>query len=274
MRGQSKLVVSILFLVAIMFLSTCAVFSAPSTSQANDKVEPGKSDELCKILFRYITSNTKDIIDRGAASDIIAPIGRICGFWKPVLEELRKGRPGVEPWCIIILGKMLEGDAIACDNIKANADAPMVSQTRVYLPSEVVPELITRCKNQNVYLDDYIIALARARDERCESLFLDVIHDTGGNSHSESQKFHAAVGLVNIGKRVGVDWLIEHCSRSFKEVTHAWPARRQFLDISCVLALRSLSSRNNLTSRTDFENWWRSSPEPFVPNWPISLAER
>ena len=249
--------------------------SAPGISQANDKVEPIKSDELCKILFRYITSNTaKDMVDRGAASDIIAGIGRINGFWKPVLEELRNGNSWSEPWCIRILGKMLEGDAMARDNIKANADTPMFSQKYVGLPAEIVPELITRCKNQNVYLDLYLIALARARDERCEPLFIEMLHDSYDKSHSDSQKFHAAVGLVNIGKRVGVDWLIEHSGKSFKEVTRALPARRQFLDISCVLALRSLAGSNDLTTKTDFENWWKSSPEPFVLNWPISLSER
>jgi len=241
-------------LLAILLLSFCV------TCWAYDIVKDfDKPDELCQKLFdTYIVPNGKIFFDdKGAASDIIASCGRTMGFWKPVLQEMRKGNVWNEGACVRILGLMLARDASAKRYIAAGAMTATFQH--VCLPSDVVPELIARAKEgkSHASLDVYLTALDRARDERCKELFSGVLRNDSSN---DSEKFHAAVGLVNLGDTAGVEWLIANCE-GHGNVYQAWPSRTQDIDMSCLLALRSLAIRNDIRTKSDYDGWWKGSPK-------------
>lgn len=254
--------VVVLALVAVM--CACCSFAAVE--------EQGETDEICQLLFdEYVVPKAKGYRSE-AAQELIADRGRMTGFWKPVLEELRKNDSRSALSCLDILGLMLQGDANARDYLKSGAMTAMVQ--RVCLPTGVVPELMTFAeKPDNNLLDHYIIALARARDERCKDFFTEILKGQEGRSHSKSEQFHAAVGLANLADPAGVEWLIQHCENANGSVYLAAPPARTTwsLEKSSTIALQSLASRTDISSKKGFEEWWATVSKPFVPGSLVNL---
>lgn len=269
----------------IILLVLMAVFCA-SCSQAQVEVRD-ESVDLCQMLFdRYIAHSTKLHYDEvKAAQVIIASSGRTIGFWKPVLEKLRESNYwGDEHKCLDILGRMLEYDADARDVLKSGQIGP-AAFPGAHLPPELVPELIARAqKADGNSLDGHILALARARDERCKDLFREIITGKDKREPTASGKyhvyqtgtqFHAAVGLANLGDSAGIEWLIEHSDNKTERTGYApRPIGGYTLSSSCILALQSLVQRSDLKNKTDFEAWWKANSESAVPLRRIELETR
>lgn len=257
----------VVVLVLAIVLYACCSFAAVE--------EQGETDEICQLLFdTYIVTNYKiDTAEIDAAQEIIASRGRMRGFWNPVLEELRKNNDWSQARCLDILGCMLESDASARDNIRSGAMTAAIQL--VCLPSDVVPELIARARESKpTLLDHYMIALARARDERCKDFFLEIINNQDTNSRYKSTQFHAAVGLANLSDPAGVEWLIQHCEGFSDSVWVAVPWGTRNLDTCCVLALRAVSARADLAGKDEFGEWWQKEPRPYVPKSIIRYIDR
>ena len=154
-----------------------------------------------------------------AATHLVAERGRETGFWKNVLAELKRNDEHSEIGCVRVLGKMLATDAAARDVIRRRKETGEVSAriAAVCLGPEVVTELLERGRNADRFeIDHYTIALARARMSEARDFFKSILHatkapiinagqakgvDSGptGPYHSESTRFHAAVGLAQLG---------------------------------------------------------------------------
>lgn len=276
--ARSLVVCKRLVLLALMVV-VCASCSYAAVGEREER------DELCQMLFdEYIAQSGKiSGAEMEAAEAIIASRGRTSGFWKPVLEELQKNSQRSERACLDVLGLMLQADASARDSIQSGQLTQALQQ--VCLPSDIVPELITRAqKAEGNSLEFHLIALVRARDERCKDLFSEIITGVDKREPTESGKFHvymdsaqfhAAVGLANLGEPAGVEWLIEHCEDLNARVDYAAPpAGVRELGDSCVLALQSLTERRNLNKKADFEEWWKTALRPFAPRHEINLENR
>jgi hypothetical protein len=239
-------------------------------------------DQLSKLLFEeYLDGprkvNTTTIL---AASTIVADRGRGTGFWKDVLAELQSGDGHSEVNCVRILGNMLADDAGARDAIRRQKETGEVSASvpTVYLGPEVAAELLERGKKADRHrIDHYVIALVRARVPEARGFFTTILDERrpipagvpfgvdvpDGFHHNDGTRFHAAVGLAQLGDPAGYDWLIANCEDPNGFVQHARPyfAERSDIGACCRAALRQLSgdkpTTSHLATRAEWEAWWR-----------------
>lgn len=271
MHSCSKLISFFSFVAALMLLGSSFAVTAATVER-----EP---DAICASLFKeYIVRSgkipTEDVL---AASDIIVSRGRTTGFWKPVLEGMRTVKGWDEIRYVRILGKMLAEDAQARDNIKSGRNREMQMASLVCLPQDVVPELISRAEKAEPYVKDaYIVALARARDPRAKVLLLQTAKadDSGGNW--TSLKFHAALGLAELGDPIGVEWLIAHADDEIPTITLAWPQciPNRNLDSCTLAALRVLSGNAAFKTKAEFETWWKTAAATWAPKNHVYLVDR
>lgn len=278
-----------------------ACLLSPGVTQAQDQ----PADDLSRQLFetyvaRQVKINTSTVM---AASHIVAERGRESGFWKVVLAELQKNNEQSELGCVRVLGMMLAVDASARDVIRRNKETGEVSAciASVRLGPEVVTELIKRGqKDDRNKIDHYTIALARARVPDARRFFESILRssvaranpfvetpqkqqgeatvpDRGlGVPHLESTQFHAAVGLAQLGDQLGIDWLIANCEYSQGSVWHAWPRNSSgngSLSPCCVAALQELSGERSLTSKAEWEAWWKTADKSRLTTRAVSLME-
>lgn len=262
-------------LVVILLGSACLYAAAPDQPE----------DEVCQKLFQeYVASPS--MLHTGEdvyGVDLLATRGYSRSFWKPVLMELRKGKSN-EPACIKILGTILGFDAIArasYERQKGITDPRQMEQAawHVCLPSEVLPEILERAQNAEgkANFGYYLIALSRARDKRCEDLFLKVIRGKD-SQYNTRYKFTSAVGLADLGNSEGMEWLIANCDDDISQVRYS--AQNMALDDACVSILQQFvlwdkqktwASYTKPKTRSDFEEWWKRVQKPFVINYPVQL---
>jgi hypothetical protein len=261
-------------------------------------------DSVTQQLFdQYIARQGKiDSESIKAATHLVAVRGRGTGFWKTVLAELKRGNEHSEIGCVRVLGKMLAIDAAARDVIRRQEETGVVSAwaASVCLGPEVVTELIERGgKADRFRIDHYTIALARARMPQARDFFKSILNAGSSQSgpyvtqpipdrdatqpptatpgklvetapasmnHLDSTRFHAAVGLAQLGESTGIDWLIEHCEHCEGSVMHAWPVgatRGGDLCACCQEALRHLSGEQSLKSKAEWTQWSKSIGKKF-----------
>jgi hypothetical protein len=239
--------------------------------------ERHEADALTRQLFeQYVARqgkiNTASVM---AATHLVAERGRETGFWKEVLAELRRGDPNSEIGCVRVLGKMLATDAAARDVIRREKETGESSAwaATVCLGPEVAGELIKRGQKADRFrIDHYVIALMRARTPEARGFFQSILPDpppadpfaqppAGARArppHLDSTKFHAAVGLAQLGDAEGIDWLIANCEFSQGSVMHAWPlgaVRSGSLSACCQEALRQLSGERALAAKAEWSAW-------------------
>lgn len=263
---------AILFLLLVIIVST--VLEVPAEEVTS------QPDPLCQMLFdTYIARqgkiNTSTIM---AASHIVAERGRNTGFWKIVLRELQRGQDQSEVGCVRVLGKMLAIDAAARDAIRRETETGQVGQwaASVCLGPEVVKELITRGSAADRFrVDHYAIALLRARVPDTTEFFRMILRDDNGQHYLAGTKFHAAVGLAQIGEPDGFAWLIKHSEDPLPTVSNAWPSRvsNLNLDTCSVAALRDLSDEKNLRSKQEWESWWDKVDKRSLPKHLVSMDD-
>jgi hypothetical protein len=263
---------TILSLLLVIFVSTVLEMPAEEVTS--------QPDELCQMLFdTYIAGkgklNTSTVM---AASHIVAERGRNTGFWKVVLRELLRGQEQSEIGCVRVLGKMLAIDAAARDAIRREKETGQVGQwaASVCLGPEVVKELITRgSAADRLRVDHYAIALSRARVPETTEFFRMILRDDSGQDYLAGTKFHAAVGLAQIGEPDGFVWLIKNSEDPLPTVSNAWPSRvsNLNLDTCSVAALRDLSGERNLKSKQEWESWWDKVDKRGIPKNPVSMDD-
>jgi len=143
----------------------------------------------------------------------------------------------------------------------------------IALDDTVVPELLARAEKANRHmLDEYVIALARARDRRTVDFLRRAMRS---DAHLPSSRFHAAVGLANLSDPEAIEWLIGHTDSEKDIVDGPWPKhlQRATLSESCLEALRQLTGNDGITTKVDWQAWWARSGESFRPQGVIRLVE-
>lgn len=265
--------------VRTLLLSTAAllmIFALRVSAQTQES----KPDQICKLLFEaYIVRrgkiNTSTIM---AASHIVAEIGRNTGFWRNVLSELQKNNEESEIGCVRVLGKMLSIDAAARNVIRRERETGEIGQwiASVCLGTDVVEELIARGKKADRFrVKHYAIALARARDMKASDFFRMILRDDNGKHYMSTAKFHAAVGLAQVGDSGGFEWLIANSSDPLPTISSAWPSgvHNLNLDTCCQAALQSLSGEKGLKNRVDWERWWKEVDKKLLPKGYVHIVD-
>jgi hypothetical protein len=273
-----------LFLVALL---ACV----PRLASAQDR----PPDEISQLLFdTYLARagkfNTSTVI---AASHIVAERGRESGFWRNVLAELMTGDEHSEVHCVRILGNMLATDAAARDTIRRQKETGETSAriASVNLGPEVVAELLARGQKADRFrIDHYTIALARARVPEARDFFTSILRaefpqpqgedqgtvPAGRVYHLQTTRYHAAVGLAQLGERAGVEWLIAHSEDIQGDVSSARPygsSRGGSLGSCCVAALEQLSEKRDLTTKAEWEAWWKTADKRALLKRAVALAD-
>lgn len=260
-----------------IMVATTAAFLSPVDECK--KPTPRQDECLCDILFsRYIQGGKNTSHTVVAAIELLTRHGRRNGYWRTVLDELRKGNRSSERRCVTVLGKMLAIDAQgrAFLALSDKEQRRVASAPSVALDEEVVLELLKRAQQADrLLLDFYVIALARAHDGRTRGFFTDIVSSRAGVHHDASTRFHAAVGLAQLGDEKGVEWLIDYLDDT-SSVFHAWPPG--FADYNlgtcCSRALLSLTQQTDLFSKAAWRKWWDSARDGFFPKHPLVLIER
>lgn len=237
-------------------------------------------DQLCQMLFdAYIARPVMVNASTGkAASHIVAERGRNMGFWKIVLRELQSGQAS-ETGCVSVLGRMLAIDAAARDVLRREKETGRINQwaASVCLGPEVVKELIARGTAADRFCVDYYAeALLRARVPEASDFFRMILRDDTARYYMDDAKFHAAVGLAQLGEPDGFDWLIKNCEDPFPSVSRALPSQvsNNKLATCSVAALRDLSGEENLKSKHEWESWWDSVDKRSLPKSPVRMDDR
>ena len=275
-----------ILLVAVVLFSGTAV--------AQDR----QLDEIVtqQLFEQYVARNGKINSESvRAATHLVAERGRGTGFWKHVLAELKRNNQPSEIGCVRVLGKMLAMDASARNSIRRQKETGEVStmMQAVYLGPEVVTELLERGRQADRHrIDHYTIALARAQVPQARDFFKSVLRATKapvinpvraqaadsaptGPYHSESTRFHAAVGLAQLGDSEGIAWLIANCEFGQGTVTNARPqgSRPGNLSACCLEALRHLSGENSRTSKAEWESWSKSVDKKRLLDHGVGLGD-
>jgi hypothetical protein len=155
----------------------------------------------------------------------------------------------------------------------------------VYRESKMLENLIARGRQANRHeIDSFVIAVRQAHHPQGKSFLLEVLQnspdptkgkwpDNVGGSW-EDAKFHAAVGLAELGEHAGVEWLIKQSepndfgtgsmSISVWNAPHA-KASGGNLRQSCVYALEDLSGQRATEDAGQWKAWWGTSKKQFVP---------
>ena len=266
----------------ILFVLLATLLLLPRVAVAQ---EP-QADEISRLLFKtYLDGprkiNTSTVM---AASHLVAEQGRVSGFWKEVLAELRSGDEHSEVNCVRILGNMLATDAAARDAIRRQKEEGEVSAwiPSVHLGPEVVAELLERGQKADRFrTDHYTVALARARVPEAREFFqailsgktrpkkaaaaegaADVADAPISFHHLDGTRFHAAVGLAQLGDVQGIDWLVANSDEINGHVSLARPYGANpggNLGSCCVAALQQLSGKRDLTAKAEWQAWSRAA---------------
>ena len=276
----------------IVLVVLALVASLPRMAAAQERAP----DEISQLLFdAYLARpgkiNTSTVI---AASQIIADRGRESGFWKNVLKELQKNDERNEMACVRILGNMLAGDANARDALRRQKESGefLASIPSVRLGKEVVAELLERANKADRFrVDHYTIALARAQVPEAHEFLTSILIARRGPAapalageetapvgfyHLESTRFHAALGLAQLGDAAGLEWLIANCEDVNGHVSYTRPygaSRGGSLGSCCTAALQQLSGESSVTMKTEWEAWAKSADKSLLTGRSVPLED-
>ena len=92
--------------------------------------------------------------------------------------------------------------------------------------------------------------------------------DEGAERSLDSAKFHAALGLAQLGDAAGFHWLIAHSADVQLAVSNALPAQGSNAnrDTYYTAALQQLSGNKDLRTKEEWEVWWNRSTRVFPKN--------
>lgn len=251
-----------------------------ASAQRQQASQARKPDQICHLLFQTYLARPRKVNHSTilAASHIIAERARLNGFWRDVLRELRKSNRGTERRCVRLLGKMLATDGLARHILSSDQRKRVLRQWEpsIRLGPEVVEELLKRAKQRKGGPRGcYVIALARARAPETRAFLESLLSPGPGLSHPTGCGFHAAVGLAQLGCPRGFEWLIAQSdSRKFIH-SKAAPAHGlpRNLGAWCVAALRELSGQSKLTTKAEWQAWWKNADRKALPKRMVRLVD-
>ena len=268
----------------------------PGGQLAAQEAADEKPDQLCFLLFEdYVVRGGKIPGDQAlAASDLIVARGRSNGFWRRVVDELRRGRQESEAKCVRILGLMLEEDFGDQEVLRREKETGQQGQKdRFVALSPEVPKLLLEraAKADRWSAAEYAVALLRGHVVEAEDWFRAVL---SGNQHDSSAQFYAAVGLAHLGKPEGVRWLIDKSESTAEPFRYAAPCvfpritgESHRLGAFCVGALQALSEAEpgnlgsvegwpkplKLTTKAEWQTWWAKNETAWRP-WVFGIRIR
>jgi hypothetical protein len=262
------------------------------------------SDVVCeKLLDEYILKRGKiESANIDAAIQLIASRGRENGFWREVVAHFEQSpvndsRGSQSALLLQILTKMLRRDGHARwlhshpEEMKRSAWVANVA-----LPGRVVDVIMARAKQAGrLTLDDYVVALVAAHDPRTRDFLRAILERGVGAERGDDlfdapgtkavsvpktepvlieSRFHAAVGLAELGDISGIQWLVETDASvgSFYENAGHIDARGNYLQ-SRVLALADLTGESFKTIE-EAQSWWaakKSTAKAFEPKKRVLL---
>lgn len=271
----------ILMNLSIWIIVAATVAVPTAVDDVCKKRTPKQTDCLCDILYsRFIRGGKKAPTNTvTAAIELLSSSGRLNGYWRIILGELRKGNRS-ERRCVTVLGKMLalnaQARAILALPEEERERVAMMPSLALDLDLEVVPELLKRAQEADRFLlDFYAVALTRARDRRAIDFLAGILSPLERPFRLPSTRFHAAVGLAQLGDKRGVKWLIDHLDEN-TSVFNAWPSgvADYNLGTCCAGTLLSLTQQTNLSSKAAWRAWWDNAQDSFSPKYSVVLVDR
>jgi len=252
------------FVVSLTFVTLALVWRH---SDAGPR-EP-ESDVVCEALLRDYVLNTGKIESRSvnAATQLLGVRGRGKDYWKVVLRHFKesdaKGRTAVQSSRLLtVLTIMLEYDGRARwllsrpEELRQSAWVPQIT-----LSEEVLDTIIERASTvDRNHLDAHLVAVVVAHDHRAKP-FLKSILEGKDERIDQGTRFHAAVGLAELGDGAGFRWLVE--ANPMGEI---WSAPH--LDApngSCLESrVQALNDLTGLKKKTieEWQAWWKAQRDP------------
>lgn len=191
--------------------------------------------------------------------------------------------------------------------LSATTVTPMPSPENdkiVYRESEMLARVIARGRQADRHdIDAFVIAVRQAHHPQGKPFLLDVLRNPPDPLSAELQtgtvgapnargkwpdnvggswldaKFHAAVGLAELGEHAGVEWLIRQSeqnefgvgsmSASLNHAPHREVTRSNLRE-SCIHALADLSGLPPTDESAQWKAWWAANKDDFAPN-PVAL---
>ena len=158
----------------------------------------------------------------------------------------------------------------------------------LYRESQLLGHLVEYGRKCNASeIDAFVFAVRQAHHPKGKQFLLDVLHnpsnsdpfgnaakgkwpDNQGGSWRDA-RFHAAIGLAELGVKDGVRWLIERARANrfgLDDSVFCHPhalAKSGSLRTNCDYALRDLSQGDRRRPRDTWDKWWREKAATFTP---------
>ena len=265
----TSVVLSLVLCCAVLTLAFGETSAAPQEAQ---------SDVVCDTLLRDYVLNVGKIESRAvnAAIQLLGARGRAGKYWQVVLRRFQEtdanGRTAIQSSRLLtVLTIMLEYDGQARwllarpDALRQSAWIPQIT-----LSNDVLDTIISKAKQaDHNQLDAYVIALVAAHDPRGQAFLKSVLESTDGTAE-EGTRFHAAVGLAELGDTAGFRWLVESAPGGFIwSAPHVETSGGSCLD-SRVHALNDLVGVKKETIE-EWQAWWKVQKEIVAPNGRVKL---
>ena len=295
----------------IVFLALCSVPVRIASAQTQAVQNELVADAVTEQLFReYVIGRGRiPTASVNAAIELVAARGSNPPFIKTVLAEFEKtceagnGARTIKRNLLELLSKMLavEGGRRwhyedARRTRSGELSAAIVTPTpsldgdqRLYAESEILSHLIARGRQADRHeIDAFVLAVRQAHHPQGEEFLLDVLRnppdsrgkwpDNVGGTWMDA-KFHAAVGLAELGEHAGVEWLIGQSRSndfgvgSMSAFLSRAPHRKAIggnLRESCLHALADLLGQPATDRTAPLEAWWTANKSQFEPK-PVAL---
>lgn len=264
--------------VAKWLLTALACVSLPAVCSAAPVESPTKAentDMVCQQLYSdYIVRSGKYDLDvMNAVVELINVRGRTSGFWKTVVQGLNDTKnEQAASRHVQVLARMLREDGYGRWIATLPDRDKMMWAPGIYLPKEVTLKLIeTGSKSESILRDWCVVALAGAKDPVAHDFLAKTL--AAEEPRGMSAKFHASVGLVNLGDKDGIEWLIAHCSDDADNVAIAWSTQTtsRALGPNCISVLKEITGRSDWNRKSEFQEWWTNSKEKWTAGRPVAL---
>jgi len=245
---------------------------------SNAAFPESRTDVVCEALLHDYVLNLGKIESRSvnAATELLGVRGRGNDFWKVVLRHFEesdaKGRTATQSSRLLtVLTIMLEYDGRARwllarpDALRQSAWVP-----QIMLSEEVLDTIIEHAsladRNQ---LDAHVVAVVVAHDPRATK-FLKSTLEVKDERVDQGTRFHAAVGLAELGDVAGFRWLVEaNPMGEIWSAPHFDDPRGSCVE-SRVHALGDLTGLKKTTIE-EWQAWWKTQREPVAPAGRVRL---
>jgi hypothetical protein len=288
-------------------------------SAAQERATAGESaDVVTEQLFRqYVVGRGRiPTASVNAAIELVAARATERAFINTVLAEFEKSCDAenartIKRNLLELMSKMLAqegGRRWQSEQARRTGQNPAATVAKpapsrqddkvVHAESEMLARVIARGRQADRHeIDAFVLAVRQAHHPQGKQFLLDVLHNPpdpfSGLAIDGSQgkwpdniggtwrdaKFHAAIGLAELGEHAGVEWLIEQSqsndfgvgstSVSLWRAPHRKAAGGNLRE-SCLYALADLSGQPATDQVAHWKTWWAANKDQFEPT-PVAL---